>query len=105
MAARQMIFRLRERNRGMRSRQMTVMLSLKRTEKQEVALSGLKVDEDVYGMVKGPRQSSEDYTPLFSITYVMEDLQYTLALFARIVRSVQRSMRMAIIVSRTTIRT
>jgi len=83
VAARQMIFRLRERNRGMRSRQMTVMLSLKRTEKQEVALSGLKVDEDVYGMVKGPRQSSEDYMQLFSITYVMEDLQYTLALFAR----------------------
>lgn len=83
MAARQMIFRLRERNRGMRSRQMTVMLSLKRTEKQEVALSGLKVDEDVYGMVKGPRQSSEDYMQLFSITYVMEDLQYTLASFAR----------------------
>ncbi len=78
-----MIFRLRERNRGMRSRQMTVMLSLKRTEKQEVALSGLKVDEDVYGMVKGPRQSSEDYMQLFSITYVMEDLQYTLASFAR----------------------
>jgi len=83
VAARQMIFRLRERNRGMRSRQMTVMLSLKRTEKQEVALSGLKVDEDVYGMVKGPRQSSEDYMQLFSITYVMEDLQYTLASFAR----------------------
>lgn len=78
-----MIFRLHERNRGMRSRQMTVMLSLKRTEKQEVALFGLKVDEDVYGMVKGPRQSSEDYMQLFSITYVMEDLQYTLALFAR----------------------
>lgn len=57
----------------MHSRQMTAMLSLKRIEKQEVALSGLKVDEDVYGMVKGPRQSPEDYTRLFSITCVMED--------------------------------
>lgn len=101
MAARQMIFRLHERNRGMRSRQMTVMLSLKRTEKQEVALSGSKSRRRClwYGQ-----------RPTTKLRRLYAAIQYNLchgrsSVHARIVRSVQRSMTMAIIVSRTTIRT